>query len=491
MRDISSIQYCSNCGQPMAEDYAFCPECGTKAASDNGRQPFMRVEPAPAGGTAPAPARPPRKPLSRAAKLSIASGIVVVALGVGAYYLGQYMTDEQRLLSKFEKSAKDGDADQLYELLASSNEDTRFDLNKVKVMAEYLADNEDIVEELMEELRSEAERLKAGDVESFVNDEDTPFVYLEKKDKKKWLLYDEYELKLRRYMIPVYANLEGTAIFVNNERVAVLDDNDSRIEVGPLLPGNYEVRAVYESEYATLESTETIGLFPMWEYDNRLEFNLYGDYIYVHANDEAASVYINGKDVGLLADGNQAIGPISYDGSNKIYVQAEYPWGTVKSEEQEVSSEVMQFTIDPLTEELKESIMSSAHRSVSTWVQALQAKDASLARGMSDDLLDQLSGMVSSYEESGLQFVGSVASVTFDLDSFQFYANDNGSYETRVKARMESNEAVVSADEVNVETAPVTYDAQFVLEYQNGEWILSAFYDSYDDISMEHTRTYE
>ncbi|MFC5531485.1 zinc ribbon domain-containing protein [Cohnella yongneupensis] len=501
----------------MDGDFAFCPECGTPTASavsqpqepqaqqttqyyapapqqpqyqyqpqDNGQQPlFPPVQP---DDFPPLTANLPRKPLSKAAIISIISGVVVILLVVGAYFLGKYMTDEDRLITKFEKMATEGDGEKLYKLLSASNEDIKLDQKTADAMAAYLKDNEDVVQDLVEELRSEATDLKSGDVETFSTEDDAPFVYLEKKVKKKWLLYNDYELKVKRYMIPVSSNFEGAQIVVNGEQAAGVEADGSAVEVGPLLPGNYEVKVVYEGEYTTLENKQNVSLFPMAEYDDEVLLDLQGDYVYVYSDNASAEIYINGKDIGLKADGNQEIGPIAMDGSNTMYVQAEYPWGSVKSEEQPVSSEEMSFHIDPLTDDVKEAIMTSSNDFVKNWMQATQEKNPALATNLNDYMLERMNNNLSSLEYYSEVYIGELTRMTYDLDSFQLYANGNDSYTASVKVREETNEATASM-ESDYELAPVTSDIQYLLEYQNGSWIITDAYTIYD-FSTTNTKEY-
>lgn len=502
---ITTNHYCSQCGTRLEGDFAFCPECGTQVASkaastqqptqqqqsrqeqDYDRQPFMQV---PDHDPFPQQQKPPRQPikLSKAAIISIASGLVVILLVVGAYFTGKYMTDEERLISKFERIAADGDADKLYKLLAGSNEDVKFDQETADEIAAYLKDNEDVIRELAEELRSEAEELKSGEVDTFREHEDAPFLYMEKKDKKKWLLFNDYELKLKRYMVPVWSNFDGASVEVDGIEAGQVSSEASR-EVGPLLPGKYEVKVVYEGEYTTLENKREVELFPMDEYDDSVELELKGDYISVYADNTEADIYINGQSIGLKADGAQEIGPISLDGSNTVYVQAEYPWGTSRSEEQQVTGEQLEFAIDPLADGEKETIMASANTFVKSWLEATQAKDSSLATNLNQEMLERLNNNLATYESYGQLYFGEISKLTYDLDSFEVYDNGDGEYSVSVKMREDYSEAIAYPDS-DYELVPMSADLRFLLDYVDGDWIVTEVYNVYD-FSDANTKIFE
>ncbi len=108
----------------MEGEYAFCPDCGSPVVvPPNPVQPMPPMPPMSPMPT-PTPIVQPKKlaiKLSKRAKILVASGIVVVLLIVGVYFLGKYLTDEQRLFERFEHAVKADEADKLFELLSSSN----------------------------------------------------------------------------------------------------------------------------------------------------------------------------------------------------------------------------------------------------------------------------------------------------------------------------------------------------------------------------------
>lgn len=470
---MTTIHYCRQCGHKMEDGFAFCPECGTPVAA----------------APTPPPAKP-RKPikLSKGAIVAVASGLVVIGLAVGAFFVGKYLTDEERLISRFENIATAGDGEKLYKLLADSNADSPFDRETADAMADYLKENDDAVEDLVSAFREQAADLKAGDVETFSGEDDAPFVYLEKKEKKKWLLYADYELKVQRYMIPVSSNFEGASIYVDGDKAAPVNADGSAVEVGPLFPGEHEVKVVYEGEYTTLENKQSVSLFPLDGYDDELYLDLQGEYVNVYADNASAKIFINGQDIGLTADGNEDIGPIALDGSNTVYVQADYPWGTVQTEERPLTEEYVEFSIDPMTDGVKEDIMTAMNECLASWVEALTKLDAGLAKSMGGTLLERLNDNISTMQGNGSSYTGSYESIAYDLDSFRLYPSGDGQYSASVNVREVISEAIL-VPESDYDLTPETYDTQYLLEYRDGEWIATEAYTIYD-FSTANTKSY-
>ncbi len=471
----------------MEGEYSFCPECGTPVALD-AQDPSP--DPLSAGET---PADKPVKPafaLSMKAKILIASGLVFVLLIVGAYFLGKYMSDEQRLLDRFEQAIDEGKPDKLLELLSASNEDIHLDQKTASGMVNYLNSNKQSFATLMEQLKSEAEQIKSGEEQAMDAGSDVAFIYLTKKDKKRWLLYNDYELKVKRYMIPVRTNYEGAKILVDGKETATASGEDSAIEVGPFLPGVYEIKSVYEGEYTTLQSKQLVYLFPLNGRENSVELMLEGDYVQVYSNNSLARIYINGQDINLTVDEGQRIGPIAVDGSNKMFVEVEYPWGKMRSEELPVDNDQLEFTVNGLDDSAKEEIMIATHDFISSWMQSFKER-ANVLRHASPNRSGDIDEYLADMKKNNESYIGNLHRVTFDLDSFRLNRYSEEEYRVNVKLQLDYNE-VFYFSEYETDPVPVegTNNTEYLLEYANGQWLVSGWNAAYD-VGTVNTKVFE
>lgn len=459
----------------MEGGYAFCPECGISVA------PVTPV------------VQPRKTPnvLSMKAKILISSGLVVVLLLVGAYFLGKYLTDEQRLFERFEQTIEDGRSDKLYDMLSGSNENPLFNQKTADGIATYLKSNRESLLAVLEQLNSEAEQIKKNDARSFENDSDTAFIYLHKKNKKRWLLYNDYELKLKRYMIPVRTNFEGAEIVVDGAKAATAKDDNSVIEIGPFFPGKYEFVSIYEGEYTNLENKVIISLFPMRSYEDTVELMLEGDYVNVYSNYNAARIFINGKDIGLTVEDGQRIGPIAVDGSNLIYAEMEFPWGMMKSEVISVDSDQLELKVNALNDAVKEDIMSSTFDFASSWIQSFQERDVKPLRHVHPDRATDFTESVDYMLDNNEYYLGELRRMTFDLDSFRVNQFSEDDYTASVKAQVDNSEVFYFKDYT---PDPVPEDGtnytEYQLVYQNGQWLVSGWIPSYD-VGTAHTKVYQ
>ncbi|TVY01286.1 zinc ribbon domain-containing protein [Cohnella terricola] len=483
---MTEIYYCKECGTRMEGGYDFCPECGSTVAES-------QVSPT-QGDNVQRRREPPQKnasAMSIKAKIAVAGALVIVLLAAGAYFLGKYLSDEQRLLNRFEQTIEDGKPDKLLEMLAASNGNMPVDRHTAEGIANYLKTDKEAMLALLIRLRGEAEQLRTDGSQSFENDKDAAFVYLHKKETKRWFIFDDYELKLKRYMVPVSANYEDTRIFVDGREAGTIRAQGDMIELGPFLPGEYSFKAVYEGEYTTLEKEFPIKLFPIGNDADRVELALEGDYVDVYADNSYAHIFINGKDIELAVGDGQHIGPIALDGSNKMQVEVEYPWGTAKSEELPIDGNVLEFNIPRLSDTVQKDVMDATYDFVNGWMQAFRDRDVRSLRHVHPDRTRDLAEIFADMRANDEFYVGDLHRVTFDLDSFGLNQYAETDYVVSVKVRVEYSEAFYySAFEETAVPVEGVNDNEYRLQYQNGQWLVTGWSVA-NDVGMAHTKIYE
>lgn len=429
--------------------------------------------------------------LSGRAKLLIAGGLVFILLLVGAYFLGKQLTDEQRLIARFEDAVRDGKTDKVTSMLSAPNKGVGFNQETAEGIVKYLQSNKETLDQLIDQLKSESVLLKGRPTASVEQERDTAFLYLHKKEGKRWFLYDDYELKINRYSIPVHTNFAGTKILIDGKEAGMAKGENETLELGTFLPGQYEIKAVYEGKYTTLESASTVSLFPMANNeDHTVELMLEGDYVEVQSNNSYAHIYINGEDIELAVGDGQRIGPIAVDGSNRMFVEVEYPWGKARSEELAVDSKLLEFKVPGLDDSLKNDIMSAAFDFVSSWMQSFREQKNVLRHvhpDRSGDMLEYLTDM----ERSKESYIGELNRATFDLDSFKLNQFDEHDYSITVKAKLDYREVFYFRE---YETDPVPVEGsnytEYQLQYVDGQWLVSGW-SNVEGMGMENTKVYE
>src|SRR5699024_8683280 len=76
------------------------------------------------------------------------------------------------------------------------------------------------------------------------------------KAGKRLLMLNDYKLKVSQVHFKVRKNNKDTDIIVNGEKVATSDKENYEAEVGPFLPGEYTLKAVYDTGFFNLDTEE-------------------------------------------------------------------------------------------------------------------------------------------------------------------------------------------------------------------------------------------
>lgn len=188
-----------------------------------------------------------------------------------------------------------------------------------------------------EETRSIHEVLKDVSVYSLKDQKDDPEanIYIMQKGKEK-LFFDKYIIALNPYNLVVEPNMEGTQIFINDEKVGDFKENEE-FTYDNLLPGIHKIKLLYEGDYAKLEEEEEITAFNR-DGSNEIHsyLQVYGQYIYVESNLENATLLVDGKDTGIKIYDGYDLGPV--DGKKrKIAARVELDGQEYLSETKEIS----------------------------------------------------------------------------------------------------------------------------------------------------------
>lgn len=458
----------------MEADHDFCPECGTPAApaeasAEQSIAPYEASEPQ---------ARQ-KAPLPKKMKISILCGLLIVVLLAGVYWLGQYTTDENRLIDRFALTAAGGKPDKLFALLDDANADIPFDRPAADKMAAYFKSHPDDVQKLVDRLKAQADSFKSQETGAAAFGDES-FIYLAKKNKKRWFIFDDYELKIKRYMLSVRSNYQGADIFVDGQKSAKTKEDGQPVEIGPLLPGLYEVKAVFAGDYTQLENKASVALFPLEAYDETVDLELDGEFVSIYSNNMSARIFINGEDSELMVGDGVEVGPIAIDGSNKVHLEAEYPWGKVKSEELVVDASVLEFRIDGMNESVREDIMTAAHSFLASWIEAFQAQDESLLRDAHPDRRANLVEYIADMKYEDQQYSGRLHAMTFDLDSFALSQSGDGVYSVTVDTKVDYSEIMYVPVEGTDAPVPETGTnlTRYELIYQDGKWLVRNWYSS-------------
>lgn len=487
------MKFCQECGKELAADAVFCNECGTpvgEAKSTPAAQPTQRTQQA-------TPAAP-KKPMSKQTKIlliSIAAAIIVL---FGVHKIVESMMSKDRLITKFEDALHDKDAKAVAGYLSSDDKKLKIDEKSIAGFMEYFDENPDQIKNVITNLKNQSKT-----IDNLKEDKKDYRGYglVRLAHDGKFLFYDKYELKIESVYLTVETNYKDTVIYVDNNEVGKADEPYFEGTFGPFVPGYHTVKGTLKTDFIDLSNEEKIF---MESDDGKVFSSIYLDAeeITVNLPDveniTSTKLFINGKDVGINLNENSTFGPILTDGSMTMYVEAELPWGTVKTEEVAIDDDYM--NVELMNEGLKTTLMETVHQYNEEYAIAYTAIDETKLTTATQEMKDKIIEDATSEKDYGRATKIQYVSTTFDLDSFDVYYED-GRWEADLYAQTKVNDAYyyVSYDEVP-ELSEDTSRNYITLVYDESasKWLVNSvgFTWGFDDsnvkeYTVEEPKTYE
>ena len=333
------MRFCKNCGNELKEHAQFCKACGTPV---NGQKNVEASQ---------SRSLPDKKPMSPKKKGWIIAGVTAAVLLFGAYKIGESLLSKERLINNFEEALIAQDAKAVAELLHSEDKQLEINKDSIKAFMKYYKENPDEIKMTIKSLQDQSKRI---DVQQS-SDYHDPYLEYDNYDdmvnldqEGKFLFYDKYQLKVESVYLKVRTNYKGTELLINNKKVGTTERTDSEKKFGPYVPGIHDIEAKLKTDYVDLVVDESVMAFG----GERPSVDLYldGQNIYFESSlgeeaDLKGKLYINDKDVGLDPFQNNKFGPVLTDGSMKFAVEAELPWGTIKTNEKEIDSDNVEINL--------------------------------------------------------------------------------------------------------------------------------------------------
>ncbi|MGX2961707.1 zinc ribbon domain-containing protein [Peribacillus sp. JNUCC 23] len=324
--------HCNNCGGKVKKDQTFCTSCGTT---------IVQKEPA-------VQQRSESRTFNTLfkSKKSKILAIILLILAVSSfagYKTVQTMNKPVKIVQTFEKAIEAKNSKELADLLNSAQVEMDVKEADAKMLLDYFNENPDLLAETEKSLRKEAQLLENKNILTSKSEGLLTLI----ESKKKWGIITQYGLSFHPVYIKVSSNQDKTALFINGKEEGELKVSDERT-LGPFLPIDHEVKGSYTGQYTTV--TDTISIEPIEQEGNKfpVELDLTGESINIYSNYDKAIVYINGESTGKTVTELSRIGPVSLDGSLKIYAEAKVDGKTLKSEEISItdSEEAIELWID-------------------------------------------------------------------------------------------------------------------------------------------------
>lgn len=440
------MKFCTKCGFQIEETTRFCPKCGQQIINENSTMETNASQGIDAStidiqSVENVPSKPISINLSKTHKIIISVLALVLILCFSLYKTGEALNSRDKFISKLTEAINTNNSSQLAKCIVSSDPKLKIDSKNLDGFLNYLNNNASYKKEIIKSLNTQAaamvlsENTKESSTNSISNKKtiaSSNYLLTLKKQGKTLLFYDKYVAELKPVYINVTTNYKNTQIFLGNNLVCTSDQNNFTKQIGPYVPGLYKMRAYLKGDYTTLDKTINVDLLQAIDTSNptqnikNQDLNLDGYNVYVTCDYNDAKLFANGKDTGLTIKEATNFGPVSKDGSVKLYAQKDFPWGTVKSEEITINgTNSIYIELNGINQDVKNTLMEIINDYNKSFIEGFKARDVSKIINMSENEKKVLSDRIQQMISNKQMYTGSLTKTSFDLDSFKIYQSNN------------------------------------------------------------------
>ncbi|CAM5183293.1 Membrane protein YvbJ OS=Ureibacillus acetophenoni OX=614649 GN=SAMN05877842_104108 PE=4 SV=1 [Ureibacillus acetophenoni] len=393
-------RFCQECGHEAKMSDKMCTNCGTKLIEiQQPEQTQATTSQSQTRTNAPAKPHKAKKPMSKQQKIIIGAVGALAVLLIGFSIWANMYFSKDSTENRFYKAIENEDAGQLEKLLMHEN-------GSAATKSE------------VEAFLKLAKTLKKNELEDFISVE---------KEGKFIGIFEMHKVEAVDQYAYYYGPTDGLAMKFNKTEVKDKKDSEG-IKYGPLLPGIYTVNVSLDNNFG--KSTTDIEL----ELANLYSGEVWMDELPIGE----ASVYVMNYDSYVMEDSyllvndhkveideygdSDYFGPIFLDGSQKVKVVVNYPWGEVESEEYPLESSYIEvdaaFVTEAALEEIKDTLL--------TFGEEMQNAKAQLSTDVFTSATDVLKEDFLYYEidplvQENLFYTGMLNKVDINEEATWFY----------------------------------------------------------------------
>ncbi|MBC8062984.1 MAG: hypothetical protein H7Y18_20325 [Clostridiaceae bacterium] len=443
---------CLNCGKKVARTNGFCIRCGGKGCDENviaqqtvtqqSTKQASSIQGQGVENNITLEKKQVKLPtinlkLSKIQKIgALVTGIVLV-LVIISYNVGASVTSRDKVLVKFNQALNSKDSSKLARYIVSSDIKQKIDTKAIGELLNYIEKNPSYRDEIAKSVKNQSLNMGGTSNLKVNNTED---LFTLKKSGKTWFFYDRYVFELKAVYINIQTDFKDTQVFLGDKLICTANKKGYEKVVGPYLPGLYKIKAILKGAYVNMEKSIDVDLVKVENSTNKsqklksVKLNLDVHEVSIDSDYEDAKLFVNGKDTKILVKDAKKFGPVSKDGSVKIYAEKEFPWGLIKSEEVKVDeNSSINLKLAGVNDNLKSTLMNTVNDYNKSWVEAIKSRDASKFVNVGGKIKETLTVTIENAITEKDLYKVSLIKTSFDLDNFKVHQEGNKYYITLVE----------------------------------------------------------
>lgn len=322
------MKFCPKCGAGVKGEAEFCHNCGynLKAKSSNNESNTAEDDKFEDSENKEEEVHEFKYKLGNiksVLKNKILIGIIIACVFVIIFIcIGKTITSPEKTVVSFQSAVDKSDTGALTKILYTTDERLDLKSDNVKPVLESFKNAPSELSSTISNLNNQAVNLKNGGVE-----DQNSNLYI-KKVGRTLIFFPKYKIAFKPIFLTLTSNVKGADILVNGNKVAKADSENFSKQVGPYIPGMYNVEGKAYGDFGEMDNKTKVNFISDKKQSQTVEA-LKGIYLKVDSNYADNEVYINGKDTGKSVNSEDTIGPVASGAS--VYAIINYNGEKVKS----------------------------------------------------------------------------------------------------------------------------------------------------------------
>lgn len=331
------MKFCTKCGNKVIEGKLFCTSCGNdlRARTSNENESNKAYNVATDKPNESHISNFKLSQLSKKSKIALVTLMVLIVAIVASIQIGDFLSDPNRLVTKFEKAVVSENAFDLASILSASDTRLKVDSKSIAPLLAYFKSNPTYLNTVLENLKTDVSNTKEDNGNTSTTIAEPSNVLTLAKAGKKFFIFPNYKINIKPSYINITTTVKDVTFSINKVEIGKSTDDKPTKEFGPYIPGNYSILASYKGKYVTISEDYPIDLVLSTE--GITDLSVFEDMGNVTISSEypEADIFVNGKNVNVKVKDATDFGPI--DSTAKVYATYVDAGKTLKSEETSIS----------------------------------------------------------------------------------------------------------------------------------------------------------